>query len=78
MIHSEARVFTEPIEGERFVLAARFGGLVTGHSQNVARLTLKRTADCLERVEGNPLGFVLLQTPKRCVANAGFFGQPIE
>ncbi len=41
-------------------------------------MTLERAAHLFERVEIHPERLALLQTPKRGMADAGLFRQPVE
>src|SRR5207244_8480065 len=60
------------------VLIPAFAALLSVRREYVARLALKRPAHLLQSVEVNSERLALFQTPQRCVADAGLFGQPIE
>src|ERR1043165_2080481 len=64
--------------GKRPILAARLGGFITRHPQNVAGLTFECPTNRFEGIKRNALSFVFFQTPKRCVTNSGLFGQPVK
>ena len=52
-------------------------GLLTD-SQYIAGLTLQSFAHSLQSIECYSLRSVFLETPKRRMTDAGFFGQPIK
>jgi hypothetical protein len=51
-----------------------FAFLWASERQHITRLTAKRLTNSFQCVEGYSLGFILLQSPKRSMADAGFFG----